>query len=251
MITSADNPKIKHIRSLLTQRKARDEHQQCVLENERFITDNLKKHPGIFDSLFYTDKHPVPILEQAIAHNIPCYEVSPKIFQTLHSVKTSFGIIAVLNKPKTLPPKTFKKALYLDGINKPQNLGAIIRSAAAFSLDVVFLSPETCDPFHPESIRAMAGHLHAIPMVTMPFSSLITAYPNASIYCLSEKAESSIQDITFKTPSVFVMGSETGFSNNVINSKHPKTPVKIPINADVDSLNVAVAAGIVLWSFRE
>jgi len=246
MITSADNPKIKQIQKLLTQRKARDEAQQFVLENERFILDNLKKNPKAFDSIFYTQTLPFSILELAEKNGISYLEISSQLFQKLHSVKTSFGVLAVLNQPNPILPKTLQKAIYLDGINKPQNLGAIIRSAAAFSLDAVFLAPETCDPFHPESIRAMAGHCFNVPILTRSFEDVLTAYPTLSVYCLSEKASTLIQNTIFKNPSLFVMGSETGFSKAITENPYPKTLVKIPINADVDSLNVAVAAGIAL-----
>lgn len=244
MITSPDNAKLKHLRQLLSQKKARDIAQEFVLENENFIKDTLKKHPDKIDSLYYSYNAPESILDAALHHHIPCFDVAPDLFQKTHTIKTSCGVLAIVKKPSPEFPKTISKAVFLDQINKPQNLGAIIRSAAAFNLDAVFLSPQSCDPFHPESIRAMAGHCFNIPIIPTKLETLTTQHPNLALYYLSEKAKTSLFDIQFAPQTLVVFGSETGFSNHTLNSNNTKIPLRIPISAQVDSLNVAVAAGI-------
>lgn len=243
MISSHKNPSIQHIRKLLSSSKARKDSGLFVLETPRPIKDLLLAHPEWIDSVYYTALSSE--LETLLhKHTIPSFCVSDSVMPYLCDVKNSAGLVAVCRKPhfKLSNCLNFKTAFYLDGVSNPSNLGAILRNAAAFSLDCVFLSPSCVDPFHPESLRAMAGCFYQVPFFSITLEELLLKQPLSHLVTLDSAASQALSSLPLKPHTLFLFGSEAGIQSATI----PDTSrYFIPISSEVDSLNVSVSSGIV------
>jgi tRNA(Leu) C34 or U34 (ribose-2'-O)-methylase TrmL len=240
-IQSAENIKLKNIKQLLLSKKARHQHQSFIIENERFIFDVFSQNPKQVLSVFYDEKY--PILNTPMYQKIPCFSVKSALFKSLHHVKTSCGIIAIAQYPSWDIPQNPTKVLVLDGIQNPANLGAIFRSAAAFQLDHIYLLPSTTDPFHPESVRAMAGQYYTISYSEQNWATIEDTLKDFHWIQLDSNSKIMLSDLSISRPWVLFIGSETGFK-----TQFSKTieKIRIPIHTQVESLNVTVAASIAM-----
>lgn len=240
MISSFQNLKIKHINQLMDSKKYRLSKQAFVIENERFILDVFKQDPGRILSVFYDEDY--PIKKSPLYGNCPSYPVKSSVFKTLHDVKTSSGLLAIAQYPRLFEKSSKQRVLLLDGIQNPTNLGALFRSAAAFHVDHIYCLKGTTDPFHPESVRAMAGQYY-----TVPFSFVTLEDPclfNFSWIQLDSGSPCIISSIRTSHPWGLFIGSEIGFSHS---PTFKVTSVRIPMKDGVDSLNVVVATSIALF----
>jgi len=147
-------------------------------------------------------------------------------------------------RPVTLP-------CFLDQISDPANVGAIVRSAVAFGIDAVFLSPGCADPWHPQAIRASAGQLFHLPLITGTSERYTQLVTRLSPVILDASAEHLIQDAGVLPEPLFIFGSEgrgicSPFLKEGLVSKY-----RIALETPVESLNVAVAAGIILHGWKK
>jgi len=136
------------------------------------------------------------------------------------------------------------RLLALDGINNPQNLGMILRSAAASKIDGVVLPRKNGTKLSPLVMKASAGTLFKIPIYYCETLDEILMIEDAAIITLSSHAENDIYSLKIPERALFVLGNETeGVSPSIM--KGSSLQVSIPMHRGVESLNVAVTAGIV------
>lgn len=140
-------------------------------------------------------------------------------------------------------PNNFR-LLALDGINNPQNLGMIVRSAAASKIDGIVLPRRNSTKLSPLVMKASAGTLFKIPIYYCEDLSEILELKNTAIITLSSHAPDDIHSLVIPNRAIFVLGNESeGVSEAV--TKASTHSVSIPMYRGVESLNVAVTAGIV------
>lgn len=140
-------------------------------------------------------------------------------------------------------PNAFR-LLALDGINNPQNLGMIVRSAAASRIDGIVLPRRNSTKLSPLVMKASAGTLFKIPIYYCEDLSEILTLKDTAIITLSSHAKDDIHSLKIPNRAIFVLGNETeGVSDTVMRSSTHS--VSIPMYRGVESLNVAVTAGIV------
>ena len=233
-IVSKDNSKVKHAFSL-HQNKYRNEYQEFLVEGIKAIELGLEKHL-IKEVFTLKELYDFP-------SEIPQYIVSEDILKKISSTQNPEGLIAVAKIPN-YKNEGFKKVVYLDQINDPGNLGAIIRTALAFSYDAVILSPNTVSPYNEKAVAASKGAIFKIPVF---FDELKTYFENQKIIVTTLDEDSiSLKSIKKEDKFIIVLGNEAnGVSPKIIEKAH----IKIKIDMDnIDSLNVAVAGGIVLYT---
>ncbi len=139
------------------------------------------------------------------------------------------------------------RVLALDKIENPQNLGMIIRSAAAGNIDAIILQKRgTASLVSPLVIKASAGTLFKMPIIYVDSlkNTLIKLKDNTQIISLDLKAKSSLFDINIPNRAIFILGNESRGVSKEINDLSTNK-VKIPMNRGVESLNVAVTASII------
>ena len=233
-IVSKDNSKVKHAFSL-HQNKYRNEYQEFLVEGIKAIELGLEKHL-IKEVFTLKELYDFP-------SEIPQYIVSEDILKKISSTQNPEGIIAVAKGPN-YKNEGFKKVVYLDQINDPGNLGTIIRTALAFSYDAVILSPNTVSPYNEKAVAASKGAIFKIPVF---FDELKTYFENQKIIVTTLDEDSiSLKSIKKEDKFIIVLGNEAnGVSPKIIEKAH----IKIKIDMDnIDSLNVAIAGGIVLYT---
>lgn len=233
-ITSKDNAKVKHAFSL-HQNKYRNEYQEFLVEGIKAIELGLEKNliKEVFTLKEIAD----------IPSEIPQYLVSEEVLKKISSATNPEGIIAVANIPE-VSKKEYKKVVYLDTINDPGNLGTIIRTALAFNYDAVVLSKNTVSPYNEKALAASKGAIFKIPVF---FDDLKTYCDNQKIIVTTLDSDSvPLNSIKKEDKFIIVLGNEAnGVSSKIVEKAHIK--IKIDMQ-NIDSLNVAVAGGIVLYT---
>jgi RNA methyltransferase, TrmH family len=173
---------------------------------------------------------------------------SPELFNAISDTKTSQGVIAVFERPRATADMIFRRrdtiAVALDGVQDPGNVGTIVRLAAAFDAAGVIVLPGSADPFGPKAIRASAGAILNVPVVSMKTEELRRTATESQFQVIATAGRA----VAHQPPpreSVLVFGSEgTGVSPGVLAFAKP---ISVETSGRVESLNVAAAAAILLW----
>ncbi len=253
-IISLQNPRIKNVVKL--QQKASERRAQGL-----FAVEGLKE----IDRAISFDYQVVTIFFCADILNLSDLKIRfPKcadaqIIEVSHSVysKISYredsGGLVVLFRTKTrtlndlrLPENPL--ILISDSVEKPGNIGAILRTADSAGVDAVLFTGTQTDIFNPNTIRSSVGSLFSVPIVetSIPELVLFLANHSVSIYCTHLEASVCYTDIDFRSGSAVVMGTEsTGISDEWL--KFSKNNIIIPMQGSADSMNVSVSAAIILF----
>ncbi|MCD4819411.1 MAG: RNA methyltransferase [Candidatus Cloacimonetes bacterium] len=233
--------KIKEL-SKLSQKKFRKEFGKVVIEGERLI-DNLILNKIAIIEIYINSEYKHNFEKYLhLPHFYLTYEQISKITSTKHP-----PTVAALIETKNKIIHSKKKLIFLDGISEPGNLGTIFRTASAFNIDGIILSPDCCEIFNPKVIRSSLGAVFTIPSKIQNHSWL--EMQKSTI--ISTALSNSIPMEKFVLPScdtILVFGSEAnGISQEILSiSDHI---IKVTIGENMESLNVAVASGIVLHYF--
>lgn len=242
-ITSASNTMYKHIKSL-QDKKYRKKNGEYTVEGIKSVRDAVSsgrkvKRIVISDSFSFDCPEEIEIVQ-----------VSDQLFSKLCDTQTPQGIMAVLEMEDFADfiPEKDKAYIYCDGVNDPGNLGTIIRTADAAGFGGVLLSKGTVDLYSPKTVRASMGSFFNIKVVTGLDTKDLKSY-KADGFELYGGAlgENTIdyRSADMRIPSIIVVGNEAnGISNEV---KELCQCVKIPILGKAESLNVSVAAAILMY----
>ena len=232
-ILSKNNQKIKDA-CALKMKKVRLEKHLFLMEGIKNLDMALKY--GSVKQIFTSIGLP------KIKQDIECYKVNDEVLRKLAYSDNPEGVVFVCEqlKPKK-DPKDYHKIVYLDQINDPGNLGTILRTAVAFNYDAVILSKSSVDLYNEKVIAASKGAIFLID----------TFYDDISHYQKYEIIASALEDAIplakLEKPRdfVLVLGNEShGVSSEIL--RIANKIVKIEMNDAIDSLNVAVAAGILM-----
>ncbi len=235
-ITSPQNNKIKHATSLKLG-KYRQQYQEFLAEGYKSL--ELALQAGIVKEIFTLKE--IPNIKQDIVQ----YIVNLPLLKKLSSTQNPEGVVFVCLK-QNKKPKKLDKVVYLDKISDPGNMGTIIRTAFAFNYDAVILSDECCDPYNEKVVAASKGAIFLIPVIQQDLSSL-KEKRTIVVSTLSEKAQ-ELNDVHINKPFVLVLGNE---AHGVSESSLLLADVLVKIDiSNIDSLNVSVAAGILMHHFR-
>ncbi len=226
----------------LKQKKNRRNDQKTLVEGLNLLEQMLDN--GIFPLEIITGK---PELSGSVFKGTKCpvYLAKHHEIMQLAETETPQSVVAVFNIPdfKLLQ---YKFILYLDGIQDPGNLGTIFRTAAAFKIEGVVLSPDCCEVFSPKVIRASLGSVFWIPSITEDDEWL--ANQKAEVIGLTVSGATTLNNLKLNRdkPLIVVIGSEGNGISKEISALLTDT-ASIPISTKMESLNAAVAAGIALY----
>lgn len=255
MITSHSNQAIKTIRSL-REKKARTASGLFFIEGLRIVGEALQKGGGV-QTLIYAPELLVSefgqdlVLEQK-NRGMDLLEVSAEIFLSLSQKQGPQGLAAVVRQQWqklddiALSPGDLWVAL--DSIADPGNLGTILRTLDAVGGKGVFLLDQCTDPYDPTAIRASMGALFSTCFVRSSFpdfSAMVTRC-DYRVIGTSDKAKTDYQEIAYPDPLILLMGSERQGLNQA-GVELCDIMVRIPMAGGSDSLNLAVATGVILY----
>jgi TrmH family RNA methyltransferase len=187
-------------------------------------------------------------------------EVSHKIFDSLSDTKTSQGVILIAEKPAhgksvieaNLNEIEFPLVVLLHQINNPANLGAILRTAEAVGASGIITTRNSSDVFSPKALRGAMGAAFRLPMWTNAnyFEALEWAGErNLKSVCADVHSHQSYTEIDWKTGRLLVVGSE-GHGLSEAERGATDENLIIPMENGVESLNVAVACGVILFEAK-
>ena len=247
IITSKNNDTYKFLKGLL-EKKHRQENELFMVEKPVVIEEARDfeiEYLAVSESAFKENKFE-NILKRVEEKNI--YVFSDKIFKNLCDAVTSPGILAYYREIHRDFDRTSGKFLYLDDIREPGNLGGMIRSADAFGLDGLIISPNSCDLYNPKTVRSSMSSIFRVPIYFMSREELVNL--DFNIIATSLENSRSTRDYEFKDKDIVVIGNEAKGVSDFLMS-HAKEFLNIPISPNVDSLNANVAASIIIYEMMK
>ena len=220
----------------LKSKKHRLEEGQVVVEGMRGLAQ-LQDY-GVRPLEQYVTSGAKPLWE-----GVPAYELQAGELAQLCASEHPQGLAALYPLPE---PRRgdFRRAFYLDGISDPGNLGTIFRVAASFGMDAILLSPDCVEVSSPKVIRASLGSVFRVPFATLDAAELVQT--GAEVYATEASSGAPLADFIPRTGAriIVALGSEaSGLSGQIRQSA--RGVLRIEMQAGMESLNVAVAAGII------
>lgn len=261
MLTSLNNPRVKDV-VRLRNRRHRERERRFVIEGERelayaidagFPVSALYHCPE-----FHADRGEADLVRRFAAAGATCEETSADVFRKMSYRRTPDGLLGVAEAPTltldALPDASegTDEALWLVavGIEKPGNLGAMLRSLDAAGGTGLLIADAVADVFNPNAVRASVGAVFGLPIATASGDAIRAWLERRGIPLLaaSPQAETIYTDATLTGPIALAVGSEhRGLGENWLASAQT---VSIPMAGRVDSVNAATAAALLLFEAR-
>ncbi|MFC4556630.1 TrmH family RNA methyltransferase [Virgibacillus kekensis] len=244
MITSVQNDKVKQWKKL-HKRKGRTESGAFFVEGFHLVEEAHKSNWEIKELIVQEG-----INVQHIEGEFPITEVGDNVFKHISKTETPQGIAAIvkMNQPKVVNGST---VLLIDSIQDPGNLGTIIRTADAAGFNAVMLGENTVDAYNEKVIRATQGSLFHLPVTTENLDEKITELKEEgfNIWASSLSGARSFDELEVGSKTALILGNEgAGVRDEIV--ELADTVVKIPIYGKAESLNVSVAAGILMYYIK-
>lgn len=255
LITSLQNPRVKNLVKL-RDRRARNQQGVFIAEGYRAISRAMEKDVIPQEVYFCPDcflgENEETLLAQARSRGAALFELSKHAFEKVAYRDRPEGLLAVIEQWNyTLDELTLSDPPFLlivESIEKPGNLGTILRSADAAGVDAVICCDSVTDLFNPNAVRSSTGVLFSMPTVSASTDEVIEWIRAKGIRTAATTPHTDIvyTDTDLRGPLAIVMGSEQfGLSEKWLT--HCDTKVLIPMAGQADSLNVAMATLITLF----
>ena len=248
LISSPQNPKIKALLALQQKSSERRAQGLFVVEGQRELQHCIEAGLAI-DTLFYC---PDLIPQQAFPPARATYEVSGAVYEKIAYRGSTEGIIAIVKaRPLTLNDLKLSRQpliIVLESVEKPGNLGAILRSADAAGADAVIVCDPLTDLYNPNLIRSSVGAIFTAPCVACTSEDCIRFLNDRHIQILTAQLQDSLPyyDTDMHGATAIVMGTEsTGLTDQW--RQAARAHIRIPMLGRLDSLNVSVSAAILLF----
>lgn len=260
-ISSENNVIIKHIKSLRF-KKHRMKNLQFVVEGVRII-DECLKHDGDIEYVVYSKElHEVrcgtDLLNRISKKGYTIYEVPGQLFNRLAATESPQGIMAVVNmKNITLEDLEFKTdgelfLVILDRIQDPGNMGTIIRTSEGAGVDAIITTKGSVDPYNDKTLRATMGAIFYLPIIQCKDDVWIRylKQKNVRLIAADLNTDKTYIDIDYNGNIGIIIGNEAnGIDDKILCDIEEK--ISIPILGKIESLNAAVAAGILIYKAVE
>ena len=253
MITSLQNPAIKNIVKL-SKSKERKEQQFFVIEGARELSLALQSDYQIQSvyvcrEMFERTKYP------DVLNSLPdtiIFDISFPVFEKIAYRENSDGVV-VLAKPKSHTLNDLKLSenpflIVLESVEKPGNLGAILRTADAAAVDAVIVCDPQTDLYNPNVVRSGVGGIFTVQTAVCTSLEAVEwlAEKKITSFAAELQAAEFYQNVDFTQPSAIVMGTEAdGLTDFWL--KNAKKRIKIPMRGKIDSLNVSVSTAILAF----
>ena len=245
MITSKSNQQLKKVRQLLDSAKERRKQGLFVIEGTRLVGEAPQE---LIESVFISAEY------QKNGGSIPegteAEVVADDLFRSLSDTVNPQGILAVVRQPSTSLDEVMGAQLYvlLDDIRDPGNLGTIVRTAEAAGAGVI-MNEGCVDIFNPKVIRSTMGTIFRVPFAICNMVEAVEQLKSRGVTVCAAVLDGSIpyRELDTDGPAAFVIGNEAnGVSGEVAGACQVR--VRIPMKGQVESLNAAISAAILLYS---
>jgi len=256
LISSLANPRVKQLRSLSTH-KGRSEHALFLLEGPHLVEEALRAQAKLAFCLLADDwPGKWTLAGEAAKWQVPCYFATTRVMRQVGTTESAPQAVAAAHVPEVdvgrlrLPPDGLAALLF--GVQDPGNLGTAIRTAAAAQATAIVRAGPCADFFHPKVVRATAGALFRITLASAEDPAQFARHCAARGYqvCAAvARGGLAYRTLDYRRPTLFVLGSEAhGLPEELLSASSQRVTVEMA--AGVESLNVAVCAGILLFEAR-
>ena len=260
IITSPRNPRIKAIEDLRDNRR-RKRADMFLVEGAREIRRALAA--GLEPACFVVGSHHLDsddaraVIQHAQSCKIELLQVADAILRRLSIRNIDGHVLAVVRKPpaltlEDLSPHSKPFLVAVSGVEKPGNLGAIVRTTDGAGADALVVVDGLADPYHPHAIRASIGAVFSLPVVSTSTSDWLKFLQGRQIDLVGAAlTENSVPHyhVDFDRPTCILLGGEAGgLSGELLQAC--QSVVRIPMNGISDSLNVSVAAAVLSYEVQ-
>ncbi len=239
-ITSVNNLLIKELIKL-KQKKYRDKEKKFIVEGYNII-EEAKDYITLIITSSKEDENILPNVE----HILVPKEIIGKLSETV----TPQGIIGICNYVTSR--ENFEgNVLVLDGLQDPGNIGTLIRTAICFDFNTIYITDNSCDIYNEKVLRATQGGIFKVNIIRKNINDIIDDLKKKGYYIVGTSLKNGIplNDINFKNLNAIILGNEgNGVSKETI--ERSNINAYIPINTSMESLNVAIAGGIIMNKVR-
>ncbi|MNQ39349.1 23S rRNA (uridine(2479)-2'-O)-methyltransferase [compost metagenome] len=254
-ITSVQNPFIKSLVLLQEKAKARKQTGTFLIEGQREISLAIKGGYEIETVLFLPELVSESEINKLIQNPFQIIEINKEVYQKLAYRDTTEGILAVA-KTKSLKLSDLKLSdnpliLVVESLEKPGNIGAVLRTADAANLDAVLIANPKSDLYNPNIVRSSVGCLFTNQITTGTSEEIIAFLKEKKInfYSATLQNSTSYHTQNFTTPTALVVGTEaTGLTQQWRDEATQN--IIIPMQGEIDSMNVSVAAAILIFEAK-
>jgi RNA methyltransferase, TrmH family len=254
-ITSAHNPRIKQA-ARLREKRGRQQQQRIIIDGRRELLQALAAAARVVEVFVdggQIDQAPLAHLaEQAERAGALVLECEPQVLSKLAFGDRNEGLVAVAETPKadlaSLANFDAPLILVLEGVEKPGNIGAALRTADAAGASALLLANPRCELFNPNAIRASLGAVFTVPCAAATSGDVRDWLRERKIAIFAARVDGR-QDLyaaDLRQPAALVLGSEADGLEEIWSGQGISS-VKIPMQGHVDSLNVSVAAAVMLF----
>lgn len=241
-LTSLQHPLVKHLVHLRQNHDYRDDHRSVVIVGEKEVREIGAKTP--VKTLFVLNESMIP--EGIDAKDV--YVVNEEILFKTSGMRTPEGVLAEVEMPPSNPLQGFDRIVVLDEVSDPGNLGTILRTALALGWQGAFVIDGSCDPYNDKALRAARGATFRLPIGRGSWSDLskIIETNQLDAYAADLKGM-PISEVKSKKIAL-VLGNEAhGLSEHATSACKKVT---IPMEGPMESLNVSVAGGILMFGLK-
>lgn len=251
MLASKDNKNIKLIRQL-SKKSTRHEQQKFVAEGKKIVLEAVRFLPSdivfVVMSKSFFEREDFCVSEiSAACENI--YVIPENLFDSISDTDTPQGVLAVMNMrdEKLSRLRDRKEILVLDGVSEPGNMGTAVRTAEALGYDEIYITKGSSDIYSPKTVRASMGSLFRMNFKRdIGVEDILELQKQGfSIIATTPSGNEALEKLDVPKKFAVVIGNEAhGVSDEILNLADKR--VKISMDGMAESLNAAVAAGIVM-----
>lgn len=257
-ITSLHNPRIKRA-ARLRNRRQREKQGRILIDGVRelgrAIAAGVTVEEAFVCPALCSSAEARQLIEQLAVGPADLFQVSPEVLSRLAFGQRAEGIVAVARPPErslhglVLGPDAL--VAVLEGVEKPGNLGAVVRSADAAGLSAVVLADPATDLYNPAAIRASLGTIFSLPVCAAQASEVIAWLCAQKLAVAVARVDGSVPytQFDFRGPAAVVLGSEAEGVSDLWRTEG-MTAVRLPMRGAADSLNVSAAAAVLFYEAR-
>lgn len=252
LITSKDNDFIKHLKKL-KDKKYREEYGEFIVEGIKMIQEAIDEKAIIKDVIVCDDCKNQEYFSKEFLYEIAkynCIYVTEKVFLQITDVTNPQGILAVIDKKKIDSDINYDSDLFLilDNIQDPGNMGTILRTADSINLKQIIVAKGTADVYNPKVVRSTMGAIFRVKVIEIEDLTKVVKEMKKrkiKVYATDLATNSSIYDVDYKKSAIIIGNEANGVSKQLLDLADQK--IKIPMIGKTESLNAAVATGIILY----
>ena len=234
-------------------RRYRDVEGLVVIEGPRPLRTAIEIGVDLQEVFYRPDQEQISVSVEAADANF--YEVDAETLDEIADSSSPQGVLAIAKVEESAVDDiaAMQRVVVIDSVQDPGNVGAIVRTAAAAQFDAVITTPGTADLWSPRAIRASAGTLFALNVARrVDLGSTLDLLREAGhvIFATDSDGSVSINDIDVAERMTLMLGSEAHGVSKAVGAR-TDAMIRVPMGPFVESLNVAVAAGIMMYRMQQ